>query len=506
MADVLAYIFSWSAWWLWLLLLLALALIVYARHDSSFALTDLSYTFPVLGRLHRFSKDYSESSHPGWLNVEHALCRDYARHISAMSKAQFENNVHYLKKTYDHGRRPLPAWALGTLAMLVVLEGLGFSYLLSAQMAIEGSEDLRQILTVAIVIVLAIILVWVTHAAGHQLYRTGLLRSCFREFQTSKAKAFSSQIVSLDDNQWVDSAEPAHVQCANRVITKPGDRGTHFWVWLAALLILVIGVGSYKLRTDTLHSVAADDSGVIADLFDGGGEGESGAPPGPAETPAPGSPETLAAERAALTSFAMLAVIFMVTQIAGMSLGFWYGFAGKQSKAAYRSTRGAADYETYWSPVQRRINLANLRLDTLHRLLEQYSPRPLEFEKHFIDFIREEKKRGAPDLHLPPGEPKALPKPFIEGPEASAEAADDAGPPEEPNGLTTGEVAGAAVTEPPDDALDRWDIAADEEGRLDVLAALPADSRDALVQLLRRRKAGETAREALRAQHKDLLQ
>ena len=48
MTDILNYLFSSSAWWIWLLLAAAVALALYARHDS-FALTDLTYRFPVIG-------------------------------------------------------------------------------------------------------------------------------------------------------------------------------------------------------------------------------------------------------------------------------------------------------------------------------------------------------------------------------------------------------------------------------------------------------------------------
>ena len=66
-----------------------------------------------------------------------------------------------------------------------------------------------------------------------------------------------------------------------------------------------------------------------------------------------------------MAGFTILAIIFIVTQLVGMSVGYRYGFAGKQSKEAYAATHGAAEYDSYWAPVQRRMNIANLRLHTL---------------------------------------------------------------------------------------------------------------------------------------------
>ncbi len=414
MTDLLNYLFSSSAWWIWTLVALAVLAAGYALHDRNFALTDLAYTFPLVGRLSRFSKDYSETYRGnGWLNVEDTLCRDYARHVPALSDQQFNGHVQYLRKCYDHGRSPLPFWAIALLVLLVGMEGLGFSYLLGALINPEASEYIRNWLMFGIVAVIAAILVWVMHAAGHQLYRTNLLRSCFKEFQANKDPSFTSHIVSLGerhdiDDHWPEgtklttpdgprdpgrpSPTPEHVRCANRVATKPGDRGSYAWVWGAALLMLVIAVGSTILRVEMMHA-EVDTSRSYAGMFQ---VGQTAQPV--ADAAAAG-----AREIASMTGFTILAVIFLATQIVGMSVGYRYGFAGKQSKEAYRATSGAPDYDTYWEPIQRRMNIANLRLHTLHRMLEKHSPRPIDFKKTFIDFIREERLRGADDLQLPPG-------------------------------------------------------------------------------------------------------
>lgn len=407
MGNILEYLLSWSALWIWVLLALSAIGALYALHGRSFALTDFSYTFPLVGKLARFSKDYSETyKGNGWLNVEDTLCRDYARHIPALSQPQFENHTQYLRKAYDHGRKPLPTWAIAILLVLIGMEGLGFSYLLGALINPEASEYIRNWLMFAVVAVLAAILVWVMHAAGHQLYRTNLLRSCFKEFQANKDPCFTSHVVSLDEAQGIDDEvidaetgehkpNPEHIQCANRCATKPGDRGSYAWIWVAALLVAAIAIGSTVLRIEMMHSALLDAGPSFAGMF------QMGEPEMAAESPNAATAAS-ARETAAMAGFAILAVIFIVTQLVGMSVGYRYGFAGKQSREAFQATRGAADYDIYWEPIQSRMNIANLRLHTLHRLLEKHSPRPIEFKKTFIDFIREERDRGADDLQLPP--------------------------------------------------------------------------------------------------------
>jgi hypothetical protein len=398
MSDILNFLTSSSAVWLALGLAVLVAAFLYARHDS-FGLTDFTYRFPVIGKLARYSRDYSETRQGGWLNVESTLCHDYARHVTSLSKAEFQRNIDYLRKTYDHGRKPMPAKIMALLAALVGLEAIGFAYMLGGWMAQESSANTRNYLAAAIVLVLALILIWVTHSAGHQLYRTRLLRSCFQQFQASmldpaenrvegqppRPRVFSSEIISLNQNQNKDDLLPTHVQCANRVITRPDDLGSYAWLWVAGILVAFIAVISMVLRMEAMHGAE-----LMAGEFGDGGAASQNALAAAA-----------AHETAALASFAMLSVIFVVTQLVGMGVGYWYGFAGKQSREAFRATGGCADFDTYFAPTRRRISIAGSRLTTLHRLMERRLPHEINWTRTFLDFIREERTRGATDLQDP---------------------------------------------------------------------------------------------------------
>ena len=402
MSNILEYLLSSSALWLWMLLALLGMAALYALHHRSFVLTDLTYTFPLIGKIARFSRDFSERE-PGWLNVEYTLCRDYARHVSSLSKAEFDNNYEYLRKAYDHGRQPLPMWALGVLIILIAMEGLGFSYLLGALINPEASEYVRNWLMFGVVAVLAAILVWVMHSAGHQLYRTNLLRGCFREFQAGsregkpEAKEFASRITALGEDQSIDEVDddgsriPEYVQCANRVITKPGDIGGYSWLWLAILLMAIFAIGSTLLRYETMQE-AETAAPSFAGMFQVG-DPDAAAPAGPVDS--------MARRIANMTGFTMLAVIFVVTQLVGMGVGYWYGFASKQGKEAHQATGGAGDYKAYFAPIERRMKIAKLRLQTLQWRLEKRSTRPMTFDKDFYHFIDLETERGEVDLHKP---------------------------------------------------------------------------------------------------------
>lgn len=396
------------------------ALFAYLHHDS-FPLTDFTYRVPLIGKLSRYSRDLSEAKPGSWLNSELTLCRDYARHMSAISPDEFAKNSEYLRKAFDNGRRPIPRLVFALLGLLVGMEAVGFSLLLSTWMALDASENSRWVLTAMIVAVLAIILVMVTHAAGHQLYRTKLLRSCFKRFQAENlhmpssdraTRTYTSRIVSLSDDQGIDDNRPQHVQCANRVATTPDDLGSFAWVWVAALLILFIAGLSTLLRIETLQGDELAQSSVS--IF-GGARGAV-------------AQSQAAQHYAAITSFWILAVVFVVTQLVGMGVGYRYGFVGKQSGEAFNAIHGCADYETYFRPIRRRMSLADLRLSSLHRMMERHLPVDIDWTRDFIAFVREERKRGITDLQDPTEVAKAATRALIE--DRSARRRDDPREPE----------------------------------------------------------------------------
>lgn len=383
--DFLGYLFSWPGLWVWLLTIVALGMLLYIR-PHPFWLTDLIYRFPLIGKLARYSQDHSERVPGSWLNVELTLCGDYARHATSMSRADFDNHIEYLRKAHDLGRRPLPLWAFALIALLVAFEGLAFAYILGSWISIDSSENERILFMLAIVVVLAIVLVIITHKAGHQLYRTKLLQSCFRAWKEKREKHFFTRMVSLSEDQSKDDNESPYVQCTNRVVTRHGDYGSYVWVLVAVFFIAVIAIGATVLRLETLDT--SRDAELLANVFGEMGDAAAGAG---------GQTDSTAA----FVSFAILAVIFVVTQFVAMGFGYNYGFAGRESVEAFNETGGHSNYRSYWRRIQHRMNIADLRLQTLQRLLEQRSG-PIDWHTNFFDYVREQRAAGNSNLHEPP--------------------------------------------------------------------------------------------------------
>lgn len=440
------------------------------------------YALPLIGKSIRLSKDSTRNAkNKEWTNAERTLCEDYKQHIHFITESELNNRLVYLAKASDLGRTPTPIWLVVVLALLVIAEGLGFSYLLGSWMAMEGSEDTRTLLMVAIVLVLCVILIFVTHSAGHQLYRTNLIRASEKEWRDAgQPGQFKSRTVMLKDDQLMDSDQPEYTQLVNRV----GTSGSYFMVVVAIAIIVVIAVTSTWMRVKHLENEQTQET------MQSGGAPASGNPFAgglalPKEVIAPQieadskgiADRNDAQATEGMAAFIMLGFIFVVTQVVGIAAGFKWGFAGKESKAAYASTRGFStydDYQAHYAPV---IQVAQSKLQTLQQqLARQGGNQSLDLRKAFDDYLNE--VRGF--------------RPVAISAQASSKTASPA--------------ASAPITV--EQALIRFDeLKSDQAAAKIYVSGLPLEVREPLIIAIKEKKARDAAEQAERerARNEDQL-
>lgn len=364
------------------------------------------YSLPVIGKLARLSQDNTRASRDqSWTNAERTLCHDYKQFLHLTTESEFRKRLVYLSKAHDLGRTPLSGWVIILLAILVVAEGLGFSYLLGSWMAMEGSENTRQLLMVAIVFVLCVILLFITHSAGHQLYRTGLVRRCEKEWRDDgQPGSFKSGNVMLNDEQSKDDQQPEYTQCVNRV----GTAGNYFWIINAAILIVLIAVGSTWMRVKHLEGeLTQETTQTINPFLSSGGAALPGDVLKPQqEAESKGTQDaTKATSSEGLAAFLMLAIIFIATQMVAISAGYRWGFVGKESHQAYEGTLGFATYEDYLTFFEPIVQIARAKLQALQqRLMERPANKNLRLDHTFDDYLAENQR-------LTSGKPMAVPGP-----------------------------------------------------------------------------------------------
>ncbi len=376
----------------------ALTIVALSQQRIRFWLRDFWVTLPIVGSIARLAKDRT-SSNNGWTRAEEKLCAIYKPYVVLLNETKFNERIEYMRKSADLGRTPTPMWVWVLLVVLVIAEGLGFSYLLGSWMAREGSANTHTLLMFAIVLVLCVILVALTHSAGHQYYRTSLLRSCFRRYKDVGGDEYASRQIALKDSQDKDDSEPDYKQIVNRVARHSHDKGSYAAGIIAIVSIAFIAVTSTYMRAQNLEGELSRETtlqpqAAVTNPF--------GNLPLPTDVTTPqkmaddkAAAETSSAmEKEGLTAFAMLGFIFVITQIVGMGAGYKYGFAGKESKDAYKTSGTFSTYDDYWAYFQPIRDLVNARIKDLQQRMEEHSHTKLALTGTFDDFLEEQNEKS----------------------------------------------------------------------------------------------------------------
>lgn len=343
------------------------------------------------------SKDPTRSADGEWMNAERTLCADYKKYVNFLSEEAFSNLVEYLHCAKDLGRTPTPLWAVSLLGVLVIAEGLGFSYLLGGLMAMDGSENVRVVLMLGIVLTICLITVAVMHAAGHNLYRNRLVGDCRRSFkENGNEGSLVPKAMKLDANQQEDSEQPDYIRCSSRIMKGNNDRESYGSIIVAILLIAGIAIGSTYIRWTNLEQHMIEEAVATQQKSDVGNPFASGGVQLPKDVTEPQQEAdnkakaelASATKRGSFAGFVMLAIIFLVTQLVGIGVGYKYGFAGKESSEAFKQTHGFSTYDAYFSVFRRYSEMAAARLQGLQQRLEEDSGNKLKLTKHFNDYLK----------------------------------------------------------------------------------------------------------------------
>lgn len=478
--------------------------IIYRVYKTSidFWAMDAWYSTPVIGRLAQLSRRVAPAAgqdFKGWLQSEVTLGSDYANYIHGQSPKTFRQYRTYLGRAGDGGRKPLPGWLVAVLLVLVAAEAYGISYLIAGGLARNMSENARIIGTGAIVIVVCIGLVLLTHAAGKHLYRNLLVSRTVKKWSEATTNAeladgavarenspFETHAGITVEEGHLDDKDPDYSQCINRV----GSKTTWFVVWIALAIILIFGGLQVALRVnDSLQKLTRDTIGLSTDAAVQGVPSspipDFGDPQATAQPAILSAPDQLANRRAAeemkstetqggwLTSLA-LAFIYLMTQLTSIYAGYSYGFGGEYSEEAYRETHGCQVFETYQQAERKLKGLADRRMQSLHqRIRDRAANRNIALNGDFYRFLAIHERRAA--RHREESEAETV--------------SDEAVSPSAPNAASPSPLAGKTPARPVTDAaqpvvtdtggvqqhLDRMEPMSKEEIKTYMLALSPEE-------------------------------
>lgn len=375
-------------------------------------------SFPLIGRIATLSKDLNRDSVDNtWFKAEKSLCRDYKQFIRIQDEHDFNEKIDYLTKAGDNGRTPMPTWIWILTALLVFVEAMGFSYVLAGWTIPGASESLQQHGAIGIAFIISVLLVAFTHWAGHELYVTAKIKNARREWaEDGRKNKFTTGIVALARPQSSDDGQPGYTQLANRV----GAHESYKITGLTIAVVVIVALGATYVRGQvlekTLHqevvgrssqaevvlSVNADGLDMSVKGGDGGNLPDADLAQNQAAKDKAVTDEVSIDRHGGWGTFIVLAFIFVFLQILGVIFGFKWGFAGQNSKAAFKAIGGGryTSYSDVREHYKEIADAAQAKLETLQQKLmdrnAQIGTDGMHASKTFYDFMemsREEENR-----------------------------------------------------------------------------------------------------------------
>jgi hypothetical protein len=364
-----------------LLTLVSLAIINYYWEQIKFWWVCTWMKFPIIGKIKRLSKDTETMDASGWFSSETALCADFHTFYDRYDKdaEHYERCKVYLSKVDELGRKPFPMFMWVIVSSLVVLEALGFAYVLSGFTLPGASESLQRQGAFGIALIISIILVGFTHWTGYEIYKNSLIKKIRVWFNNNrkddKPSLERNYRVILEENH-LDNDEPNYTQLLNRINTNATVTPTWVTSVITAIFIIVIAFGATYVRGQVLEKQLNEEKTNVqtnvystfpSDLVNNQEKADTKALDERQDTDRKGGWAT----------FIILAVLFVFIQLLGILFGFKWGFVGKESKIAYDDShnfRTKHDFINYFKKEKESIGkIAQQNLQNLQQLMFQYS-------------------------------------------------------------------------------------------------------------------------------------
>jgi len=362
--------------------IIVLAFVITHWREVKFWWLNLTYNFPLIGKISRLSKDIEgfDENHK-WFYSEERLCRDYYNFYEKVDKdsESFDEAKSYLHSVGELGRKPTPTFIWIMIFVLVVVEAFGFAYVLAGFTIPGASEATQQKGAIGVAMMLAILLVWLTHMTGQELHKNTLIKKIRRWYKNDNAGGSNwrdlkpdEQLITID-NTFDDEASPNYIRMLNRLDVNDKVKATYTKTILTLSFIILVAVGATYIRDQVLKQEIASSHESAVNIFnddaspfgnvDEGSDSDVGALFGDtsgddakedltalfgdeAKTESQGTAASSSSVidetnlKGGEATFLILGLMFVFIQILGIFFGMHWDFAGRESKEAYECLRG----------------------------------------------------------------------------------------------------------------------------------------------------------------------
>lgn len=468
-------------------------------------------SFPLIGRIATLSKDLNRDTiDKAWFKAEKALCRDYKKFIRIQDEHDFNEKIEYMNRAGDNGRKPTPTWIWGLTVAMVFVEAMGFSYVLAGYTLPGASENMQQTGAYGIAFLISIILVAMTHFAGHELHQSSHIKNARREWTEDGRKSkFTTGNLPLAKPQSTDDGQPAYTQLANRV----GTHESYKIAWLTVVFVVVVAVFATYVRGQvlekTLHEDVVGKSAQMSITATANADGLNMAVKNGGNSALPDADiaqNQAAKDKAVMDetdidrhggwgTFIVLAFVFVFLQILGVIFGFRWGFAGQNSAAAYQAI-GGGRYTTYADVREHYKEIADAAQAKLENLQQRLMARNADIgtdgmhtTKSFYDFMelsRQEESRDRTNQRQHTAQYAMQSQAAVAPPVAPI------APPTTPVAKTPAPAALPTI----DEAVRRLESLQDKDAKKDYIHSLPQSLQGEVLKAIKAAKEAEKANAA----------
>lgn len=367
--------------------------------EVKFFVMRTGWSFPLIGRLARAGRSDHKLGGDGWYPIEKRVCSDFYEHYKDFSQSPdyYEKCDDYLNKVEESGRSEKGPFLWALIIGLILLEAVGFAYVLAPFMAKNASSNEQTMLALFVAFLLSIAAVFLTELTGKEWHKNSLLKKIRGwweiEGKQKKLNLMPEKDISIDKT-YNDNNSLKFQQVLNRVPANASVTPTYTATVITLVYICFLAVGAYLVRSYTLDAdntemvnqavmfeqTAADDPMA---LLEQSAESEDDIAL-PAELAQVNETATKKAEdeatsarsSASRVTFVILSVIFVMIQVVGIYFGFAFSYAGKESVKARNYTKNfnSAEELNDWLELKKDL-IASQAEAYLQRLREKMSRR-----------------------------------------------------------------------------------------------------------------------------------
>lgn len=325
---------------------------------------------PLIGTVSRSASKEPTVRPDGWTNSEYDLCNDYYEAYGQVDKSPefFRQCQDYLKKIGEAGRKPRPAWVFVLAAVLLVVEAIGFGYVLSGWLSLDASASDKRYQAIGVAILLAVISCGFAEAAGHAIHHNSLIKKARAWWRGDASDSRSNHLKQIDSINIEDSLSDSNDKDYNRILSRIATSVdvTPKYLLIGAFvgIILIMSVAAFVVRAKTLDSIQDE---MVNSLRAESAHSTGSTKASPFELPDESKEVNDSADNktiddkmqaireASLTTYLILSVIYIAIQCITCWLASIFGFAGVHSRRAYDYTHkfNSADEMVRWMERER---------------------------------------------------------------------------------------------------------------------------------------------------------